>query len=148
MTDPTSAQVYRVNIKATPQQVWDAITQPERSKQYFHGAAIDVTAHSYSTHGPDGSDWGSGSVFEFAPPHRLVHAWSSGYSPELAAEPPSRVTWEIEDRGNGVTMVTVTHDRLEHSPKTAESVFGKGWSYVVSSLKTYLETGTGLPRVG
>lgn len=36
--------------------------------------------------------------------------------------------------------LTVTHDRLEGAPKTAESVAG-GWMLVLSSLKTLLETG-------
>jgi hypothetical protein len=50
------------------------------------------------------------------------------------------VTWEIEPQEGGVTKLTVVHDRLEASPKTAESVAG-GWSYVLSGLKTLLETG-------
>jgi hypothetical protein len=41
-------------------------------------------------------------------------------------------------------MLTVTHDRLDGSPKTAESVSGPGWSHVVSSLKSLLETGSAL----
>ena len=36
--------------------------------------------------------------------------------------------------------LTVVHDGLEAAPKTAESVAG-GWSYVLSGLKTVLETG-------
>ena len=46
-----------------------------------------------------------------------------GYDPELAAEEPSRVTWEIE-RKDGTTLLTVVHDQLEGAPKTAESVSG------------------------
>jgi hypothetical protein len=50
------------------------------------------------------------------------------------------VTWEIEPGGEGITKLTVVHDRLEESPKTAANVAG-GWSYVLSGLKTLLETG-------
>jgi hypothetical protein len=69
--------------------------------------------------------------------------WRSLYDPELAAEPPTRVTWEIERQPGGVTRLTVVHDDLERAPKTAEHVSG-GWMFVLSSLKTLLETGFSL----
>jgi uncharacterized protein YndB with AHSA1/START domain len=75
------------------------------------------------------------------PPRRLVHRWTSGYDPELAAEDPSRVSWEIEPQENGTTLLTVVHDQLEGAPKTAEGVSGTGWMFVLSNLKTLLETG-------
>ena len=74
-------------------------------------------------------------------PRRLVHGWSSMYDPEMAAEPVSRVTWEIEPREDGCCLLTVVHDRLDASPKTASSVSGTGWMFVLSGLKTLLETG-------
>ena len=58
----------------------------------------------------------------------------------MAAEEESRVTWEIEPQDGGITKLTVVHDQLEGAPKTAESVAG-GWMYVLSGLKTLLETG-------
>ena len=78
---------------------------------------------------------------EFDPPRRLVHEWRSSYNPELAAEEPSRVTWEIEPQDGDYSLLTVTHDQLEGAPKTAESVAGPGWMMVLSGLKTLLETG-------
>jgi uncharacterized protein YndB with AHSA1/START domain len=80
-------------------------------------------------------------VLEFDPPRRLVHGWQSMYDPELAAEPVSRVTWEIEPRDDEVCLLTVIHDQLEGSPRTAASVYGVGWTGVISSLKSLLETG-------
>jgi uncharacterized protein YndB with AHSA1/START domain len=74
-------------------------------------------------------------------PRRLVHRWIAGYDPELAAEGPSRVTWEIEPQEDGTTLLTVVHDQLENAPKTAEGVSGTGWMFVLSNLKTFLETG-------
>jgi uncharacterized protein YndB with AHSA1/START domain len=74
-----------------------------------------------------------------------VHTWRSLYDPELAAEPESRVTWEIEAQQEGLSRLTLVHDRLDDSPKTAAHV--KGWSYILSNLKTVLETGESLPPV-
>jgi hypothetical protein len=51
------------------------------------------------------------------------------------------VSWEIETQDGGYCKLTVVHDRLEASPKTAESVSGAGWMMVLSGLKTLLETG-------
>ncbi len=136
-----ATQVYQVFIKASPEQIWEAITRPEWTARYFHGARISVTPEHYLSLGPDDARWGDAEVFEFDPPRRLVHGWDSLYDPELAAEPTSRVTWEIEPQDGGYSLLTVTHDRLEQSPKTAASVSGTGWTMVVSGLKTLLETG-------
>jgi uncharacterized protein YndB with AHSA1/START domain len=140
-TTTTIEQVYRVFIKATPQRIWDAITQPELTAQYFHGARITVTADHYDSRSPDGETWGDAEVEVFDPPRRLVHGWRSMYDPTMAAEAESRVTWEIEDQGNGTCLLTVVHDRLDHSPVTARNVSGAGWMGVLSGLKTFLETG-------
>ena len=67
--------------------------------------------------------------------------WRALYDPTTAAEPYSRVTWEIEPKDGGYSLLTVTHDRLEGAPKTAGSVAGTGWMMVLSGLKTLLETG-------
>jgi uncharacterized protein YndB with AHSA1/START domain len=140
-TSSTTEQVYVVFIKASPEAVFEAITTPEFTRRYFYGAGISISADAYRSQGPDGSDWGSGATFEFDPPRRVVHEWRSGYDPDLGAEPPSRVTWEITPGDDGTCMLTVTHDRLGESPKTAASVAGPGWMRVLSGLKTLLETG-------
>ena len=140
MTAQTT-QVYQVFIKAAPEAIWDAITKPEFTQNYFYGARIENTAERHLAHGPDGSVWGDSPTFEFDPPRRLVHGWRSLYDPELADEEESRVTWEIEPQEGGYCKLTVTHAQLEGAPKTAESVFGAGWMMVLSGLKTLLETG-------
>jgi uncharacterized protein YndB with AHSA1/START domain len=139
-----STQVYQVFIKATPEQIWEAITQPELTARYFHGARIHNTPERHISHGPDGGTWGDGAILEWDPPHRLVHEWRSLYDPELADEATSRVSWEIEAQPGGFCKVTLVHDQLENAPKTAESVSGPGWMFVLSGLKTLLETGESL----
>ena len=136
-----ATQVYQVFIKATPEQIWEAITTPEFTQRYFHGARITVTRDGYRSLGPSGAVWGDAAVLEFDPPHRLVHGWDSLYSDELAQESTSRVTWEIEPQLGAYCLLTVTHDELQNSPKTARSVAGQGWMMVLSGLKTLLETG-------
>ena len=141
---PATTQVYQVYIRATPEQIWEAITTPEWTARYYHGAHITVTPDHYDSRGPNGEVWGDADVFEFDPPRKLSHGWSSLYSEELVAEEESRVTWEIEPGDDGVCLLTVVHDRLEGAPKTAASVSGTGWMGVLSGLKTLLETGESL----
>ena len=143
MTAQTT-QVYQVFIKATPEAIWEAITKPEFTERYFYGSRILNTADRRVSFGPDGSTRAEGPVFEFDPPRKLVHGWRSLYDEELALEEPSRVTWEIEPHEGGYCKLTLTHDRLEGAPKTAKSVAGEGWMFVLSGLKTLLETGTPL----
>jgi len=139
-TTAQATQVYRLFIKAGAHEIWDAITRPEFTQQYFFGGRIENTPERHLGIAPDGSLWGDSPTFEFDPPRRLVHGWRSLYDDELAAEDESRVTWEIEPQDGGYCLLTVTHDRLEGAPKTAESVSG-GWMLVLSGLKTVLETG-------
>ena len=137
----TTTQIYQVFIRATPEQIWEAITNPEFTERYFYGVRIDMRDGRRIVYGPDGDLWGDEQLLECDPPRRLVHGWSSVYDEEMAKEEPSRVTWEIEEREQGLCLLTVVHDQLEGAPKTAESVSGPGWMYVLSGLKTLLETG-------
>ena len=139
MTAQTT-QVYSIFIRATREQIWDAITKPEFTAKYFYGSLVEITDDAWVGRFADGSVGVTGRMIEHEPPHRLVHGWRALYDPDTANEDESRVTWEIEGQDGGYSKLTVVHDRLERSPKTAESVAG-GWSYVLSGLKTLLETG-------
>jgi len=141
ITEVQTTQVYQLFIKATPEAIWDAITKPEFTQRYFHGARITVTPDHYDSRGPNDEVWGDAAVYEFDPPRRLSHGWRSLYDSDLAQEEESRVTWEIEPGDDGVSLLTVVHDRLEGAPKTAAGVSGVGWMGVISGLKTLLETG-------
>ena len=97
-TTAQATQVYQVYIRATPDAIWDAITKPEFTQKYFHGATVDVTPEERRSYA--GSELRTvQEVLDYDPPRRLVHSWRSYYDPELAAEEPSRVTWEIEATG-------------------------------------------------
>jgi uncharacterized protein YndB with AHSA1/START domain len=143
-TTEQTTQVYSVFIKAAPEKIWDAITKPEFTSLYFYGSVIDSTYEPGSRYIGWSTDrsqqYVDGEVLEADPPKKLVTTWRALYDPETAAEPYSRVTWEIEPAGEHVTKLTVVHDELEAAPKTAASVAG-GWSFVLSGLKTLVETG-------
>jgi uncharacterized protein YndB with AHSA1/START domain len=137
-----TTQVYRIYIRATPEAVWEAIVDPDFTERYFYGMRMEVTPERRRTFSRDDPALsGDDPVLEFDPPRRLVHGWRAKWNPELAAEEPSRVTWELEPQDDGTTLLTLVHDRLEGAPKTAASVSGPGWMRVLSGMKTLLETG-------
>jgi uncharacterized protein YndB with AHSA1/START domain len=147
MTTATNAtKVYQLYIKAPPERIWEAITDPELVARFF-GVSQESTFEVGSpirNWSPDRSQlWSDNVVLESDPPRKLVHTWRSLYHPAAAAEPESRVTWEIEPQEGGYSKLTFTHDQLENSPNTARVT--AGWPYILSSLKTLLETGEPLP---
>jgi uncharacterized protein YndB with AHSA1/START domain len=143
----TTTQVYTVFIKASPEQIWDAITKPEFTSKFFYGSLVDSSFEPgtpFRGWSPDREQlWTDGEVLDSEKPRRLSYTWRSLYNEETAAEEPSRVTWEIEAQDGGVSKLTVVHDQLEGAPKTAANVAG-GWPYILSGLKTLLETGAPL----
>lgn len=147
-TTTTATQTYHQFIRATPQQIWNALTQPEYSAAYLFGALVETTAEigtPFRYHSPDRTTvWGDDTVLDADPPHLLVVSYRGLYHPDLAAEPASRVTWQIQPDHDDVSLLTVVHDQLERSPKTADRVTGTGWMRVLSGLKTLLETGKAL----
>jgi len=141
---PEAEQVYQIYIRATAEQVWEAIIKPEFSARYFYGSRVSTTAEAGAPmlyRAPEGDAlWGDAKVIESARPRRLVHTWRLVYDSEMAEEPPSRVTWELHEEPPGMTKLTVIHDQLQDSPKTAATVSG-GWMFILSGLKTVIETG-------
>lgn len=157
VTDKSATtQVYRVDIKATPEAIWNAITNPEWNQQYGYrgraeydlrpgGAYRAFASEAMKAYGgPDVIV--DGEVVEADPPRKLVQTWRPLWDPEMVAEGFKRLTWEIEPGAGGITTLTVTHE-LDRAPKTAAQVSGKipeaggGWSFILNDLKTLLETG-------
>ena len=157
----TTVQVYRVWIKATPQAIWDAITDPDWTDRYGYGGRVSFdlrpggrftagASAAMKAHGtPDVMI--EGEVIESDPPRKLVQTWHPIWSEEAAAERPTRLTYEIAESENGVTKLTVIHD-VEGAPGVAQAVSGQlestgaggGWAMVLSDLKSLLETGSPL----
>jgi uncharacterized protein YndB with AHSA1/START domain len=139
--------VYQIYIKATPEQVWEAIVEPSWTRRYFHGTAFDsppVKGQPYRTCIGEGRPAVDGVIEELDPPNRLVMTWHVLYDAAMSEEPPSRVEWIVEPMGDGLTRLRLEHGDLAHSPLTWATV-KDGWVYVLDGLKTVIETGESLP---
>lgn len=157
-----TVQKYTVYIKATPENVWDALTRPEWTVKYGYAPLVDYDLRAggaFRAYPNDGMKaFGvpeviiDGEVLEVEAPRRLVQTWRMLMDPEMAAEGFTRLTTEIQPVRGGVTKLTITHD-LAGAPKLSSVVAGDaepygaggGWNEILSGLKTLLETGAQLP---
>lgn len=146
MTDKSASFIYVTYIRTTPEKVFDAITRPDLAHRYWGHENV-------SKDWRPGSDWHHvrsdaartvdlvGKVLESDPPRRLVISWSNE-SQQHDPDHTSRVTFDIAAQGDMVKL-TVTHDELQPGSGMLSGI-SKGWPLVLSSLKSFLETGTGL----
>ncbi len=92
-----------------------------------------------------------GEVVEVDPPRRLVHTYRFKFDADQVAEGFRTVTWDLHEESGGITRLTVSHD-VEDAPIAAANIAGDGdlgeggggWSWILSDLKTLLETGATL----
>jgi len=142
MTREMTSFVYVTYIASTPEKVFEAITRPDLARRYW--------GHENVSDWQPGSGWEHirandertvelvGKVVEVSPPSRLVITWANA---SQASNPAaySRVTFEIAEYDDMVRL-TVSHDELEAGSGMAKGI-SKGWPAVLSSLKSFLETG-------
>jgi uncharacterized protein YndB with AHSA1/START domain len=141
--------VYVTYIRTTPEKIWEAITDREISAQYWGGPHRNVSdwnvGSKWEHQRADGSNVIDivGTVTETDRPRRLAITWAS---PSGAADPEksSRVVFEIDQHKDDVVRLTVTHSELEPGSEMLRGIT-KGWPLVLSSLKSFLETGKIVP---
>jgi uncharacterized protein YndB with AHSA1/START domain/DNA-binding transcriptional ArsR family regulator len=138
----TFEHVYSVYIQAPPERVWQAITDGDETVQYYYGTRVASSwqAGAPLTYAyPDGSIAADGKVLEADPPKRLKMSFHARWDPDIEAEGPVEMAWVLGARGDA-TMLTVTTSGLKEGSRTAAD-FGGGIVYIVSGLKTLVETG-------
>lgn len=146
MTDKSASFVYVTFIRTTPEKVFDAITKPEMARRYWghENVSDDWKPGSVWQHVRTDSERTVdlvGEVIESDPPRRLVISWANE-SQKDDPEQYSRVTFDIEPQGDMVKL-TVFHDDLQLGSGMLNGI-SKGWPLVLSSMKSFLETGQGL----
>ena len=138
--------VYAIYIKASPERIWRAMTDGTETARYFYGTSIesDFTPGSRVVYTyPDGRLASEGEILEVEPPHRLVMTFQALWDPDLVAEGPVTESWVLEAVGEGTTKLTVTMSGIVPGSKT-EADFAGGIVFIVSGLKTYVESGEAL----
>ena len=134
--------VYTVFIKAAPERVWRAITDGNDTSRYYFGTRVASdwspgSAISYAY--PDGRLAADGEVIAIEPGRSVTMSFHPRWSPEIDAGGPIRMTWSVEEEEDGGSRLTVTTAIVPGSP--ADTEFRDGIAYIVSGLKTLVETG-------
>ncbi|MGN6101966.1 MAG: ArsR/SmtB family transcription factor [Devosia sp.] len=126
--------VLETYIRTTPEALWDALVNPDKTELYYFHSRLESTlepGRPFQYRGRDGKLLLDGEVVAIVPERRLettfVPMWQEG--------PATRVVYEIEPMGE-VVKLTLSHYEIAKAGGAAE-----GWQLILSSLKTYLETG-------
>ena len=95
--------VLQIFIHADRQRVWEAITDPDFTRRFFHRTAVTSTFEAGAPIRyvlPDGLDAVEGTVELAEPPARLVTTWRVLYDAAMAEEPhqPGRVAARSDGR--------------------------------------------------
>jgi len=147
--------VYVTYIATTAEKLWQALTEPGVTSRWYRLATTATTPLENVSDWKAGSPWQRrrldeartvdivGTVLECTPARRLALTWA-GPGDSSKPEMISRVTFDIEPKGEELVKLTLRHDDLD--PEMHRRVSG-GWPQALSNLKTLLETGHSLPRI-
>ena len=138
--DPRPDHLQETWIRTTPEKLWTALTNAEESGRYhFLGATLVEDASADGRHDyrwPDGRLMLGGKVLVWEPPHALETTFEPHWIENATA---SRVRYEIVAEGE-LCRLSILHFDI---PADRDDVVS-GWARQSASLKSYLETGTGL----
>lgn len=135
--------VYVTYIAATSDQVWQALTSPEFTRQYFFGRTIEIepkVGGTFVLRMPDGRVDVKGEVVEWSPPHRLAVTWTVDWIEAMRDLPACLVTYDVAQAGESVRL-TMTEAHQWDVPDDLLAGGRAGWPAILSSLKSVLETG-------
>jgi DNA-binding transcriptional ArsR family regulator/uncharacterized protein YndB with AHSA1/START domain len=143
--EPTK-HVYQIYIRTTPERLWAAITDGGQTARYYYGTAVksdwqpgSQLIYTY----PDGTLAADGKVLAIETGKQVTMEFNAVWDEATAKEPPVRMTWAIAPL-DGMCQLTVTTEDLIPGSATAQSFEG-GVVFIVSGLKSFLETGESIP---
>ena len=143
MPDFKPRTVYVTYIAATPEQVWQALTSSEFTRQYFWERDIELEPKlggAFALKLPDGKVNVSGKVIGWDPPRKLSVTWKVEWPEEFSKLPECVVTYEVARAGESVRL-TMTESHSWNVPEAILSGGRSGWPAILSGLKSLLETG-------
>jgi uncharacterized protein YndB with AHSA1/START domain len=131
-----------LNIDASPEQVWAALTDPQQTRLFWHHALNHSTwepGARWTSESDEGELYLDGEIVEAHRPRRMVHTMRFLQDPAVAGEPPSLVEISI-DAVDGGSRLRLVNTNL--GPVSLENVTGAGgWEHILGGLKVLLETG-------
>ena len=142
----TPVHIYKTYIRAAVEEVWDAIINPEKTAQYFYGTRVESdweVGSPMNYYYPDGTQASEGHIISIDAPKQMEFTFHALWDEELKAEGPAREVWALAEINGMVELTVELFDVAEDSKTLAE--FSGGFPYIISGLKSLVETGEGLP---
>lgn len=138
------SHVFEIYIRTSPARLWEALTDGDMTRQYYYRSVVTSTweTGAQCDYHIDGALALTGEILEIEPERRLVTTFDARWSEAVAGDAPTRITWDIEPQGE-VCRLRVLHEGFAGNTATFESV-RDGMPWILSGLKTLLETGAGL----
>jgi uncharacterized protein YndB with AHSA1/START domain len=132
---------YTLFIAKPATEVWRALTVKEIVDQYYMAPlhTLELNKGGRISYGGD-SELISGTITELEAPKTLAHTFRFSGSDDAE----TRVAYTIEPIGEAMCSLTISHTGFEAEDQSFANITG-GWPVIASSLKTFLETGRGLP---
>lgn len=132
-----------ISIDASPQQVWDVVTDPAAVKEFMFGADLET---DWTVGGPifwrgeyEGKPYqDKGEILDVEPAVRLVHTHFSPLGGE-ADEPQNyhTLTWMLNAQ-DGATQLTLTQD---NNPSADAAQHSQGmWDMLLADVKRITES--------
>lgn len=141
---------YEIYIATSPERVWAALTDGGITRQYWAGRQVESSWHVGAPvlyrRLDEHLDPIRGLVIEVDPPNRLVQDWAFHIGTGKPLTPATRVTFDIAPAGPHDVKLTLTHAPLEDGSVIDDSI-AAGWPAILSSLKSFMETGHPLDLV-
>jgi uncharacterized protein YndB with AHSA1/START domain len=138
--------VYVVYIRAAQDDVWAALTDGKTVRAWWANTRMNSTfktGASLAFERNGGVDV-RGEILEREDPRRLVYTFHvEGPGPQHD-EGPTIVEYTLEQHEN-TTKLTVTHSNLKKGGRVHKAISG-GWPFVLSGLKSFLESGQTVQR--
>jgi uncharacterized protein YndB with AHSA1/START domain len=135
--------VYVIYIASTPEQVWQALTSSEFTRQYFWERSVELEPKlggAFVLRLPDGRINVKGTVIAYDPPRKLSVSWQVEWPEEFRKLPECLVTYELAQAGEAVRL-TMTESHSWDVPDAILTGGRMGWPAILSSLKSLLEAG-------
>ncbi|HEV7668555.1 MAG TPA: SRPBCC family protein [Thermoanaerobaculia bacterium] len=140
--------IYVTFILTTAEKLWNALTRGDLTQRYWYDRRIEsdwqVGSPVRFFDGDSDVLTDSGEILVCDPPRQLIYTFRPEAGEGEEAMDFSRVSFGIESLP-GMVKFTLIHDQLPDQEMA--NAFREGWAPILSSLKTFLETGEPMPRI-
>jgi len=138
--------VYDIFIGASAAHVWKGLIDGDITREYVYGTRFESKlkkGEPYAYLGDGDFKVVEGEILDIEKNSRLVLSWKANYDESVAKDKPSRVSFELISSGPSVTKLHLVHDQFKDESATYTGSI-EGWPLMLSSLKSFLETGRAL----